>query len=153
MFRAPWALLTLAIAFLSVGGAAGAAAPNDGTYSGTTQSGFDVVVEVSGGQVTGWSGGHSVAMCVSVPNFVTTNCTTNGLGFTCGASVFCAPTGAPQFFVDGAFVGDTVSGSFDFRFQGPVIVIPPPCCSGNDVPWSATRESEIFFQDGFEAPD
>ena len=150
MFRAPLTLLSLVGVFLPVGIAVGGPLPADGTYTGTTQSGFDVVLEVSGGQVAGWGSGHSVAMCVTVTDFVTSNCTTTGLGFTCGTSVFCAPTGAPQFFVEGTFAGETVSGTFDFRFQGPVITIPPPCCISNDVPWSATRVSELLFRNGFE---
>ena len=152
MFRAPMALLQFVLVLLPVRLAAGAPPPADGTYTGTTQSGFDVVLEVTGGQVSGWSAGHSVAMCVTVSNFVSTYCTTTGLNFTCGSAVFCAPTGAPQFFVEGTFSGDSVTGTFDFRFQGPVITIPPPCCVGNDVPWSATRVSELVFRNGFEEP-
>lgn len=144
--------LLLSLVLWPWGPALGGAVPADGTYTGTTQSGFDVVVEVAGGQVTGWSAGHSVAMCVTVPDFITSNCTTTGTGFTCGAAVFCAPTAAPQFFVEGTFTGETVSGTFDFRFQGPVIVIPPPCCIANDVSWSAARVSELVFRNGFEEP-
>ena len=152
MSRAAGVLLTLVCSMVSATAAGGDQMPADGTYTGTSQSGFPIVLEVAGGQVTGWSAGHSVAMCVTVNDFVSSNCSTTGLTFTCGTSVFCAPTGAPQFFVEGTFVGEQVSGTFDFRFQGPVIVIPPPCCSSNDTPWSASLVSDTVFADGFEDP-
>lgn len=128
--------------------ASASATPGDGTYTGTSSIGGTIEVVVSGGVVTSWSISSfspSGSGCPSSLSTSLTTCCTVGDGFTCGApalcssATLCAPNGVAYFLVSGTFSGNTVSGSFDFRFQGPVITIPPPCCIKTANSWSADK--------------
>jgi hypothetical protein len=123
------------------------ASPTDGTYSGTFD-GSEIEVVVSGGVVTSWSISSyspSGSGCPSNLSTSVTTCCTVGESFSCGSpalcdsATICAPNAVSYFLVTGTFSGNSVSGSFDFRFQGPVITIPPPCCVDTANSWSASK--------------
>ncbi|HVS01738.1 MAG TPA: hypothetical protein VMT16_03135 [Thermoanaerobaculia bacterium] len=121
---------------LAVLAAPAQATPANGTYTGTISSGGTVTIVVSGGQVTSFSLSSYTSGCGTISGSIG-SCSTIGDNFTCGQT-FCAPDGAPRLLIEGTFAGSNVSGTIDLSLQGPVITIPPPCCTRSNVAWSAS---------------
>ena len=129
MWRSGTFVLTVVCLLLCTGWAGAAA---DGVYTGTTSQGRAISITVSGGQITklvlSW-------VCGPASTEQTTNmtCSITSGSFSCGTAT-CIPY-TSTVHIEGAFTGDSVTGTYDLRFKPDAI---SSCCALNDIGYSAS---------------